>query len=107
MKKLLLYALVALLSCSSIVARLRYNMDKELYYSENAPKNVNQKEYNALVTVIVEYCQENPNINLDAYIMAQLKILGSPASLRLANDLKRLAKETYGDLNKLYKAIRK
>jgi hypothetical protein len=112
MKKMLVCTSIALFLCSSIDARLRYEAKNGTFYSEGAPKNVNQEEYNELATELSQWLKIyhpdfifypiDQRLQIDFILISQLKKVGTPAALRLIHDLEKLIKETKNDLNRIY-----
>jgi hypothetical protein len=88
--------IVILLACSLIRAELRINTVAQRFYSEGASSKVDQNEYHILAFQVFNLFQINPNTS-DESVFAHLRVIGTPAALRLIEDLKKLVKTVKND----------
>ncbi len=89
MKKILIAFLV--LTMQVAVAELSYDSRTGKYYSKNAPRNINQIEYNELAVVFFKRINKIQNIVPGAEIagaFGMLRMVGTPTALHLIKDLK-------------------
>lgn len=75
---------------------LRYDEKTDRVYSENAPKNVDQNEYNNLLLEVMNNYKPRGFVQLTtteyAAIFSWLRIRGTPTALWLIHDLEELIK---------------
>lgn len=100
MKKLLIFLLLA--SSSTAFGTLRYNPKTRIYHSENAPRNVNQKEYNALIHY---FATSRGILNMSSYELAalfiELRSVGTPAALQIIRDTEEGLKEYKKEIKRI------
>lgn len=88
MKKLFVFLTV--IAASTIFATLKYNPMTDRFYSENAPKNVDQDKYGELFEIIeIEYIFNLTNHQL-AQLFAILRIEGGPEGLQAIHDIEEV-----------------
>lgn len=102
MKKLLIFLLT--MSASIAFGTLKYNQKTSRYYSENAPKNVNQEEYHGLVCLFNLLHPQGMNEMMPsdwADIFTALRMVGTPAALRLIHDYEEMIKQYNRELARI------
>jgi|HubBroStandDraft_1064217.scaffolds.fasta_scaffold244807_2 hypothetical protein len=102
MKKILILSCISVLTLSSFLdARLKQNKKTGVYYTEGASRKLNKQidkqEYHDLAE---EYLEGHyPYID---EIFMELNLIGTPAALRLRDDLILWIQESRRDLQQMY-----
>jgi hypothetical protein len=107
MKKLLFLFLV--IAPSTTFCGLKYDQKKYRFYSDKAPKNVNQDEYNGLVQQFINlYSADFLQGTIEEWVgmFAALRIIGTPAALQLMRDLEEMIKICKQDMQRLKNLMR-
>ena len=102
MKKLLVLLLA--ITTSTTFCTVRWDNQRRVYYSENAPSNVNQDEYDELVYGIeLRYPQGVLSLSVHqlAVIFATLKMRGTPAALQVIRDTEEVIQAYKKDMKHL------
>ena len=102
MKKLLILLLIA--SSSATFCTLRFDRQTRKYRSDNAPRNVNQDEYNEIMCDLELTCPQGI-LNLTAHelvlLFGNLRAQGTPAALQVIRDIEEAIKMYKEDLKRI------